>query len=606
MTGVGGGLGAFMPRSRIGPPVRPLSTHPVLTPARPWTRREPPADVVAELEHDGHFAPLVARLLALRGVQGAEQASRWLAKRLADLHRPQLMAGMDAAARRFAAAIAARETILIHGDYDVDGSTSAALLALFVRTCSHQAVVWIPHRRIDGYGLSEASLEAVKQHRATLMITVDCGIADGGWAARIEAETGCTVLITDHHLPQGALPQCTAVCNPNRGDCAYPDKALAGVGVAWKLAWATAVVLAGSDRLPQGLRDFLLDALALVAVGTVADCAALIGENRILVHHGLNALARTANPGLRALLDHARLDGQVSAGDVGWRLGPLLNAAGRVGSAMANIRLLTAADAATARAELDAIVTENEERKRLTQLLTADLIAEAEAGAARSRASLVFAGEGWHQGVVGIVASRLVEQFGKPAAVIAINDGVGKGSLRSVPQVHLGEALDACRPHLLKGGGHAMAAGLTIEPGKVAEFSAAFEAHVAARAPAGSCLPQTAFDGEATVRDLDPEFFGQLDAMGPFGVGNAEPVVQVRAACFVTRPKLFGKDGDHLRGALTDPGGGMREFLAWRAAKHAAALSAGGGRFDLLVRPEAGRWRGELQPRLIFVDGRTC
>ncbi|MCK6487491.1 MAG: single-stranded-DNA-specific exonuclease RecJ [Planctomycetes bacterium] len=577
----------------------------MLTASRSWVRRDPPADVVAELEHEGRYGALAARLLALRGVQGAQQAESWLAKRLSDLHKPHLMAGMPVAAKRFAQAIAGRERILIHGDYDVDGSTAAALLAWFVRACAHEAVVWIPHRRIDGYGLSEASLEAVKAHQAQLMITVDCGIADGGWAQRIEQATGCTVVITDHHLPQGGLPQCTAVCNPNRPDCTYPDKALAGVGVAWKLAWATAVELAGAERLPQPLREFLLDALALVAVGTVADCAALTGENRILVHHGLGALARTANPGLRALLEQARLEGQIAAGEVGWRLGPLLNASGRVGSAMANIRLLTAPDAASARVELDAIVAENEERKRLTQLLTADLIAEAESGAARSRASLVFAGEGWHPGVVGIVASRLVEQFGKPAAVIAINEGVGKGSLRSVPSVHLGHALDACRPFLLKGGGHAMAAGLTIDPARVVDFSAAFEQHVAERVPAGSHALTTGYDAEAALAELDQEFFRQLETMGPFGVGNAEPVVQVRQATFVSRPKPFGRDGDHLRGALTDAGGGMREFLAWRAGKHIAAFSSTGVRFDLLVRPEAGRWRGELQPRLVFVDGKS-
>jgi single-stranded-DNA-specific exonuclease len=251
-------------------------------------------------------------------------------------------------------------------------------------------------------------------------------------------------------------------------------------------------------------------------------------------------------------------------------------------------------------------VAENEERKRLTQILTADLVAEAESPAARARASLVFAGQGWHPGVVGIVASRLVEQFGKPAAVIAINEGVGKGSLRSVPSVHLGHALDACRPHLLKGGGHAMAAGLTIDPERVSDFSAAFEQHVAGHLPPGGQTLVTGYDAEATVADLDQDFFVQLEAMAPFGVGNAEPVVRVQGAAFVSRPKPFGRDGDHLRGALTDGGGGMREFLAWRAGKRIDALSAGGVRFNLLVRPEAGRWRGELQPRLVFVDGATA
>jgi single-stranded-DNA-specific exonuclease len=576
----------------------------MLNAQRPWVSREPPSDVVEELAADLGINRLSARLLALRGIQDAGQAGSFFARRLGDLHKPELMTGMAVAAARFAQAINLRERIIIHGDYDVDGSTATALLAQFVGACGHAAIPWIPHRRIDGYGLGEASLAAAVEHRAQLMITVDCGITDHGYAARIEAETGCAVIITDHHLAGGALPRCTAVCNPNQPGCTYPDKGLAGVAVAWKLAWATAKVLCGSDKITPQLRQFLLDSLALVAVGTVADCAVLNGENRILVHHGLQALIKTANPGLRALLDHARLDENMTAGDIGWRIGPLLNAAGRVGSAMANIRLLTATDAATANTQRDAIVAENEERKRLTQILSDDLIAEAERDPQwLARSSLVFAGVGWHQGVVGIVASRLVERFGKPAAVIAINDGVGKGSLRSVPRVHLGEVIAACKAHLVKGGGHAMAAGLSIEQGKVADFTAAFEAQVAARLPAGECTPRTDFDGEAAISELDAGFFQHLEAMAPFGIANPEPVLRLRQVFFVAKPRLFGKDGDHMKGAVTDSGGGMRELLAWRARKQFGEFSASGSRFDVLVRPQAGRWRGEMTPRLVFVDG---
>ncbi|MBA2479106.1 MAG: single-stranded-DNA-specific exonuclease RecJ [Planctomycetes bacterium] len=578
----------------------------MLTPVRPWAGKEPPSDVVAELEHELRVGRITARLLALRGVQGPDQANSYFAKRLQDLHRPELMLGIDVAAQRFAKAINERERILVHGDYDVDGSTAASLLALFARACGHEATAWIPHRRIDGYGLGEASLLAVTEHRAQLMITVDCGIADHGFAARIESETGCTVVITDHHLPQSSLPACTAVCNPNQPGCTYPDKGLAGVGVAWKLAWATAKVLCGSDKITPQLREFLLGSLALVAVGTVADCAVLTGENRILVHHGLLALARTQNPGLRSLLEHTRLAEAVTAGDVGWKLGPLLNAAGRVGSAMANIRLLTARSQIEAIESLNQIVVENEERKRLTQILTDDLIARMESDPlAQMRASVVFAGEGWHQGVVGIVASRLVDRFGKPAAVIAIADGIGKGSLRSIPRVHLGEAIEACRAHLLKGGGHAMAAGLSIDAGSIAAFTEAFERHVGARVPAGHGAPRTDYDGEALIGELDQEFFQSLERMAPFGIANPEPVIRLKQVSFVSRPRLFGKDGGHLKGALTDAGGGMREFLAWRVKKQFMDFSTTGSRFDVLVRPEAGRWRGELTPRLVFVDGQS-
>jgi single-stranded-DNA-specific exonuclease len=594
----------------FGPGPRQLRTArrraTVLTPSRPWFGREPPADVVAELEHELRVSPVTARLLALRGIQGPVEARSWMAKRMQDLHRPEGMLGMEVAARRFAEAINLRQRILIHGDYDVDGSTASSLLSLFARACGHQATAWIPHRRIDGYGLGEASLAAAVEHRAELMITVDCGICDHGYAARIE-ETGCAVVITDHHLPSGAFPRCTAVCNPNQSGCPYPDKGLAGVGVAWKLAWATAKVLCGADKLTPQLREFLLESLALVAVGTVADCAPMSGENRILVHHGLQALKKTTNHGLRALLEHARLDAAITSGDIGWRIGPLLNAAGRVGSAMANIRLLTATTTIAAIEELNKIVVENEERKRLTQMLSEDLIARVEGGMAHQGASaLVFAGDGWHQGVVGIVASRLVERFAKPTAVIAINDGVGKGSLRSTPLINLGQAIDACRAHLIKGGGHAMAAGITIEAGQVEAFTQAFQGYVGARVPNGHHAPRTDYDALTTIKELDVEFFEILEMMAPFGIANPEPVLRLAQISFLARPRLFGKDGDHLKGAVTDAGGGMRELLAWRARKQFIDFCAAGSRFDCLVRPEASHWRGELSPRLVFVDGSSA
>lgn len=559
---------------------------------------------MAELEHDLGLAPLIARLLAVRGVHDADTAQAFLGRRLADLHKPEALRDCRKAAQRLARALRDRERILIHGDYDVDGSTAAALLVRFCRACSHQATAWIPHRRIDGYGLGEASLEAAREHRAQLVITVDCGIADHGWARRIEAEVGCDVLITDHHLPQGDLPSCTAVVNPNHPGCTSVDKGLAGVGVAWKLAWATAVELSGAERVTDRLRAFLMDALALVAVGTICDCAPLTGENRILVTHGLRALAATANPGLRALLSHTRLEDPISATDVGWKIGPLLNASGRVGSAMANIDLLATEDRIQADTVLEGIIAENEERKRLTQVLTDDLSGrlDRDPGLAQ-RNGLVFAGRDWHAGVVGIVASRLVERYGKPTAVIAIQDGVGKGSLRTVPQVHLGEAIEACRPLLLRGGGHAMAAGLSIAEDRIDAFREAFDQHISARMSPGALAPRTEHDGDATMADLDHDFFSELERLGPFGTGNPEPVLRLCAVSAVARPRLFGRDGDHLKLAITDAGGGMRELLAWKAKDRFDAFALPGSRFDLLVRPEATWFRGAPQARLILVDG---
>lgn len=577
----------------------------MLTARAPWRRRSAPEDLIAELEHELRLAPLTARLLVQRGITAVEAAERFLGKRLADLHRPQLLRDMDAAARRLAHAIAERETILVHGDFDVDGSTATALVKQFCRACSHDAVAWIPHRVDDGYGLSGASYAAVREHGATLMVTVDCGVTDHGWAARIEDELGCDVIVTDHHLPQDALPRCTAVCNPNRDDCDYPDPGLAGVGLAWKLCWATACELSGGERVTDRLRAFLLDALALVAVGTVADCAPLDGENRILVHHGLEALGASRAPGLRALLDHCRLGPAVTADDIGWKLAPLLNASGRLASAMRNIDLLCADDPAGAQEVLAEVVAANDERRRLSHHLSEDLIAEAGSDPRHiARSSLVFAGEGWHPGVVGIVASRLVDRFAKPACVIAIEDGVGKGSLRSVPGFRLDAALAACREWLIKGGGHAAAAGITIAAEHVDAFAAAFEAHIADACPGGLEPPSIDHDGHVRMADLDPAFYADLRRIEPFGIGNPEPVLQIDSARLI-RPQLFGRNGDHVRANVTDAGGGLQQLYLWRGKDLLADVTRAGCELQLLVRPQLNRWRGELTPRLVYVDGRA-
>ena len=287
-------------------------------------------------------------------------------------------------------------------------------------------------------------------------------------------------MITDHHLPQENLPQCTAVVNPNRPDCEYPDKGIAGVGVAWKLCWATAKILSGGDKVTDRLRQFLLDSLSFVAIGTVADCAPLNRENRIFVHHGLQALQHTSFTGLQLLLQETRLGEQpIQSSDIGWKIGPLLNASGRLGSAMRNLDLLCCTSYEQGREALDLIIEENNERRRISQQLTEELITEIDSNPEYlKRLTLVFAGDGWHPGVVGIVASRLIDRYAKPTAIIGIVDGVGKGSMRSVPNVHLGEAVTHCKHTLMNGGGHAAAAGLTIDPQRVDEFSEAFEAYV--------------------------------------------------------------------------------------------------------------------------------
>ena len=272
----------------------------MLEPVNNWQMRDVADELVQDLASTMNCSPLVARLLALRGVHDRPSAELFLGKRLKDCHHPHEFKNMERAAKRFAEAINERQSILIHGDFDVDGSTSSTLVKRFCRACGHDADVWIPHRRIDGYGLTESSMRQVAERKPNVFITVDCGIADGGLAQRMEQEHGCDVIITDHHLPQADKPNCFAVVNPQQEDCNYPNKGICGVGIAWKLCWATALALSPDDTVNDRLRTFLLDALSLVAIGTIADCMPMLGENRSMVHHGLRALEQTSNPGLRA------------------------------------------------------------------------------------------------------------------------------------------------------------------------------------------------------------------------------------------------------------------------------------------------------------------
>jgi single-stranded-DNA-specific exonuclease len=561
---------------------------------------------VQELEHELGLPRLMARILTHRGVVGAAEADRFLAKRWRDLEAPESLAGMEAAAARFAWAIQNRERILIHGDYDVDGCTATSLLTRFVRLFRHQATPWVPHRRIDGYGMGEASAQAVKEHKARLMVTVDCGANDHGLAHRIESELSCDVIVTDHHPLCGALPECTAVVNPLQNGCSSRCKHLAGVGVAWKLAWATARLLCASEKLPEDIRAFMLDSLSLVAVGTIADCMPLTGENRILVHHGLIALDNTRMTGLLALKELTGLPQPADSDGVAWKLCPPINAAGRLGSALPAIMLLTTEDAAQAQSIAKEIASENEERRRLTEILTRDILDEIAANPKNyaDRMSLVFAGDGWHPGVVGIVAARIAEKCCKPTAIIALDGAEGKGSLRSFGGVSLDKAIEACRDVLIRGGGHAMAAGISLNTAQVAAFTQAFEAQVRAQKPGG--LPGAGFtyDGCCTVKELDDRLFQDLLRLAPFGNSNTAPLVRVDRAFFSGRPDTVGKDGDHLRAALTDAGGGLRQLMAFKARSRWPNLSEPGARFDLLVRPETSVFRGERQYRLILVDGR--
>lgn len=475
--------------------------------------------------------PLIAQLLWRRGLQDPAEAERFLEGRLRDLPDPAGLAGMDAAVRRLARALAEDEPITAFGDYDVDGVSSTALLVSFLRACGARRVDYhIPHRLRDGYGLGAQAVEALAARGTRLLVTLDCGITA---VSEIEAavQRGMEVIVVDHHQTPASLPPAAAILNPWQPGCSYPTKELAAVGVTFLLCTALRRFLRERGHFASRPEPDLRDYLDLVALGTVADVVPLVGANRLLVRAGLRRLGKADRLGIRALKRVAGMepDAPVSSGQVGFRLGPRINAAGRLDDAGRAVELLLAEDPGRAEAlarELDAA---NAERQSIERSILAEAMAQAEVQKSKS---LVVAGEGWHPGVVGIVASRLVERFRRPTVVIGLDPetGVGRGSGRSIADFDLHAALVRCAELLEGYGGHKQAAGLTIVRERVSEFAQAFSRVAEEKFDEEAAQPVCVVEGIVRPEELDEPLCEELERLGPFGAGNPEPVLGLLGA----------------------------------------------------------------------------
>ncbi|MFL5488473.1 MAG: single-stranded-DNA-specific exonuclease RecJ, partial [Gemmatimonadaceae bacterium] len=436
-------------------------------PVRParWILPNPPdEEAVRALMEALSLPDIVCRLLLIRGYVTADEAKEFLRPKLDRLHDPLSFLSMDRAVERLARAVREQELVFIHGDYDVDGICSTTILTRVIRGLGGKAMPFIPRRIEDGYDLGDAGVGAAVAAQAKVVVTCDCGTAAVTPVARL-CEAGIDVIVTDHHLPSGELPDCLSILNPKRPGCGYPDKDLAAVGVTFKLALALARALGANENFVWAMLD-------LVALATVADVAPLRGENRVFVRYGLRMLAQTRNIGMRALLRASGLDGrQLTAGRIGFILAPRLNAAGRLGHALRGVELLLTEDEHQA----NVIARELEELNRRRQEIDHATLEQARervvAMDLEEMFSIVLADDSWHPGVVGIVASRLVEEFGRPTVLIALTGDLGKGSGRSIPKFDLHGALGQAREHLLRYGGHRVAAGVTIARDKVAGFA---------------------------------------------------------------------------------------------------------------------------------------
>ncbi|HVV50639.1 MAG TPA: single-stranded-DNA-specific exonuclease RecJ [Polyangia bacterium] len=534
--------------------------------------------LAAALAAEAKLRPLTARLLVGRGIVRADLASKFLEPRLADLRRPEGMADLSKALDRLAAALAAGETIGVFGDYDVDGVTTAATLASALRAFGGKVVARAASRHA-GYGLGVEDVARFAADGCRLLVTGDCGTSDHE-ALRAGRAQGLDVIVIDHHeLPTGESPA-YALINSRRPDDGFPFKGLASCGVAFYLAAALRTRL-GAAFDPRELLD-------LVALGTIADLVPLTDENRILVAAGLKVLSARKRPGLAALAARAELtEGAITAHQAAFRLTPRLNAAGRLGEAQLALDLLLAAPADAARLA-EAIDDQNTERQRIQELVWME--ARAQAAEQAGAAAVVVGAEGWHQGVVGIVAARLVDELARPAIAVGFKDGEGRGSARTVPGVNLFEALAACAGHLTKFGGHAGAAGMSVTIDRLDGFRAAFVAE-AARQLAGRNAGALEVDAEVGLGELDLPFTEELARLGPFGAANREPLFALRGVT-ARSTRVVGKG--HLQLTL-DHEGAVGEAIAFGFG---AADPGPGAVLDLVATAELDTFRGARRTRL--------
>ena len=573
-----------------------------------WHIRPHDRTAVAALERSAGVPSIVAALLAARGVSDAAAVTSFLGGKLSDLRDPETLPGVPDAADRILSAARAGRKIVVYGDYDADGMCATAILMSCLDALDAQASWYVPDRLEEGYGLNATALETLAAQGASLVVTVDCGIASVAEAARAR-ELGLELIVTDHHTFADTLPEAAVLVHPRLPGAGYPFGELCGAGVAFKLAWAIATRASGAKQVTPRLREMLLKSIGLAALGTVADVVPLLDENRIFVKHGLECLRQRGGPGLARLMELAKLHekSQLDSEDVAFRLAPRLNAAGRLGQAACGIELLTTADAT--RAETLANYVHELNARRETEERSIQLAA---AKQAKERfdpdrdPALVLADRGWHAGVIGIVAGRLAERFHRPVVMIAQDSLQGRpatGSVRSVPGFDVHEALVACREHLVTCGGHAAAAGLRITDDKIEAFREAFCAEVDRRLPQSLRQAQLTIDGETTLAGLTLSTVEQLERLAPFGQANRRPVLSAAGVSLVEPPRVIGSGNRHIAMQFIQHGARVRG-VAFGGAEWLDHLPPPGQPFHVAFKPKINEFRGRRTAEMEVIDWR--
>jgi len=567
----------------------------LLSTPKAWVLRSPAAP-----QHAVHLAaelgiPVTyATLLANRGFETVQEVQSFLEPSLSNLLDAFTMRDMNLAVERIARAVEAREHVLVYGDYDVDGITATSLLTSALAALGAKVDYFIPDRIRDGYGLSVRGIDVARRRRAKLIVTADCGITANS-EVELAARHGIEVIITDHHEPLGDLPKAQAILNPKRHDCPYAFKELAGVGVVLKLVQGLAQHRPGS--LPP---TFVTDNLDLVALGTIADVVPLRGENRIFAKLGLERICDSKRPGVIALKEVAGLTTRrVESGHVAYILAPRINAAGRLGNAESGVRLLLSTSASEATTIAEGLEEDNTTRKKIDESTLDEALAQLRAAGPELPPAIVLWSDRWHPGVLGIVASRLMERFHRPTVLVAADEDEGKGSGRSIPGFDLCQALQACRDLLVGFGGHSYAAGLTIRAENLPEFRDRLCGVVAGRLTSDDYVPKLSIDGPLELDACDERLVQFLDRLSPFGIGNSEPLFVADGVELAQPPSVVSRN--HLKLAVRQNGREI-DCIGFSMGHLAGPIRNGTGRLAIAFVPTLNVWQNRARLQLKLRD----
>ena len=571
-----------------------------------WHIKPHDAAVVTALERSANIPSVIAQLMIGRGITSRDSALLFLESKLSGLRDPELLPGVTEAAAHIVDAIRSSERIIIYGDYDADGMTSSAILYRCLKLLDANVGYYVPSRMSEGYGLNSDAIEKLAHAGASLIISVDCGITSVVEAQKAR-ELGVKLIITDHHEFASELPDATAIVHPALPGSSYPFSGLCGAGVAFKLAWALCQRAEDSKKVSPRCRAFLMSAIGLAAIGTVADVVPLIDENRILVKHGLRSLKAEPTAGIERLLKLTDLDkkSELQCEDIGFVIGPRLNAAGRLGQAQLGIELLTTEDPSRADDLANYIHELNNSRASLERkIYKAAKEQIAENFDPESDPALVLSGRGWHQGVIGIVAGRLAERYHRPVVVISVDELGAKpatGSARSVPGVNLNEALRGCTEHLVAHGGHAAAAGLRIDEPHIDRFRASFCEQIAEQFSEEKRVAELSIDTEAALSGMTLKTVQIIESLAPFGAGNPRPLFCTSGVELAAEPKTMGKGERHISLTLQQHQVKFRA-VAFNQAEWVEPMKNHSGPLEIAYRPIINEFRGRRSVELHLVD----